>query len=914
MLRDAILRWPHPSHLQESQACKDKNGRDDDDDWDDGDPPQKKQEDQSQAEEPASEAESEGPFVEWPPEKPIGPFLEVGLDVMVEWPNLDNVWKACKESDREFYKNLKYEELLQMMEVALGPRPTHVLTPVEVPDDVGEERHPGLGGQLPKKAAGTVRGRGEDEDDEEQEEEECEDEEEEEQEDSTEPNPKPKLNDWNGTPSPATKENPRPATKENALTESPKALQTNLSYVKPTDLSAKFNHVQRSNSERSLTTLVLGADQANDQAYQHRPPSVVAGGAKGEASYEGCHACTAEFVLRTFAACRCQLISRHDAMCNLRLVSASQAGTDSDLRSLVTSMQSEITRLKALLDAKPPAATASAEPEPEQEEEEEEDDEDDVQENDDEQEAQEDEEEETPPPKGTKPSAEVSVAKGPKPKGPNSSTHRAEWMKFGRRMESQGSEFPEMTKMWNGTKEEQHAVFAKWLEKEMNMGNTEAQLIITKSKSAEVKSGYEELTVAEMVKRGFSATKIENIVRKGGTPDPDAPHCLESIIYLCRKKKDVDESEKISQTGEVRAKIAPNAKAVAPLMQLNGMPAPSISSATSGHTDAVLQYAANAFASSIESALRDATAHPKKAPKSKAKAKAKAQIQVPKTIKEQLEDCRKELKKEYNAANICYDLPKDHSLRVEMEKHKADLENQMDTLKEVDDDGAEDFLEVRRLLSYEMNWLAKTIGRGYASVKHAAEIGGALDRAESKDFMGELQSRGCLWIARLLQCPVVVILICWWLTGIWFPATGNVFFASTPVIRLHFFVAGFRGDWKALRQAFNFNRYADRDKATRRLKLYAKTNKLNLRLKKLTKTKLNWSTTKKSSGFDTYIVQQWVLHEISSVRDPGLDGNLVLALWASNHCISLWSNAGRRWLTSGEVPAAAPLPTIIDHI
>ncbi|CAE7162249.1 unnamed protein product, partial [Symbiodinium necroappetens] len=715
------------------------------------------------AEEPASEAESEGPFVEWPPEKPIGPFLEVGLDVMVEWPNLDNVWKACKESDREFYKNLKYEELLQMMEVALGPRPTHVLTPVEVPDDVGEERHPGpvLEDSSLKKQQEQSEEEGEDEDDEEQEEEECEDEEEEEQEDSTEPNPKPKLNDWNGTPSPATKENPRPATKENALTESPK--------VKPTDLSAKFNHVQRSNSER--------------------------------------------------------------------LVSASQAGTDSDLRSLVTSMQSEITRLKALLDAKPPAATASAEPEPEQEE---------------------------------------------------------------------GSEFPEMTKMWNGTKEEQHAVFAKWLEKEMNMGNTEAQLIITKSKSAEVKSGYEELTVAEMVKRGFS----------------------------------------------------------------------------------------------------------------------------------------KELKKEYNAANICYDLPKDHSLRVEMEKHKGDLENQMDTLKEVDDDGAEDFLEdskamVRRLLSYEMNWigrhsalslrhclLAKTIGRGYASVKHAAEIGGALDRAESKDFMSELQSRGCLWIARfhrLLQWPVVVILICWWLTGIWFPATGNVFFASDEatavneqwmflmftsdlhpapeVIRLHFFVAGFRGDWKALRQAFNFNRYADRDKicwmceatkgaedetyvftnlhtapymetflaeepwtlrpayhslagfhvslifpdilhayhlgcgrdllgsalfemvaagyfgagtiparlaeATRRLKLYAKTNKLNLRLKKLTKTKLNWSTAKypelKSSGFDTYIVQQWVLHEISSVRDPGLDGNLVLALWASNHCISLWSNAGRRWLTSGEV-------------
>ena len=82
----------------------------------------------------------------------------------------------------------------------------------------------------------------------------------------------------------------------------------------------------------------------------------------------------------------------------------------------------------------------------------------------------------------------------------------------------------------------------------MNMGNTEAQLIISKTKSAEVKSGYEELTVKEMVQKGFSAhpvcisqhnhpqrethhcvtphlrTKIESIVRKGGPrrfPKPD---------------------------------------------------------------------------------------------------------------------------------------------------------------------------------------------------------------------------------------------------------------------------------------------------------------------------------------------------------------------------------------------------------
>ncbi|CAE7635324.1 unnamed protein product, partial [Symbiodinium microadriaticum] len=277
---------------------------------------------------------------------------------------------------------------------------------------------------------------------------------------------------------------------------------------------------------------------------------------------------------------------------------------------------------------------------------------------------------------------------------------------------------------------EQHAVFAQWLEKEMNMGNTEAQLIITKSKSAEVKSGYEELTVKEMVRRGFSATKIESIVRKGGTPDPDAP-------------------EKISQAGEVKGKIKASAKAVAPLMHLTGMPAPS--GATSGSTEAVLQIAANVFAAGTESALSEAGAAPKKLPKAKAKSKGKAALQAPKTIKDRLEDCRKELKKEYNAANICYDLPKTDKLRTEMEKHKGDLENKMDLMKELDDDGAEDSLddckamvekarmtraqvravvaelqrkEVRRRLSYEMNLvrLAKTIGRGYSSVKHAAEI------------------------------------------------------------------------------------------------------------------------------------------------------------------------------------------------
>ena len=177
---------------------------------------QKPSEDQSQ--EPPAEAQAsdddEGPWVDWPPEQPIGPFLEVGLDVMVEWRNLDNVWKACQESDAPFYKSLDYETLVRMMEMALGPRPSHVLTPVEVAAEKNDEQDD------------------EEQEDEEEEEEEREEDEEEDvqqkegeqekqapsQEDSRAAKPKartssPKVKDCNGIP--------RHDTKANARTENP---------------------------------------------------------------------------------------------------------------------------------------------------------------------------------------------------------------------------------------------------------------------------------------------------------------------------------------------------------------------------------------------------------------------------------------------------------------------------------------------------------------------------------------------------------------------------------------------------------------------------------------------------------------------------------------------------------------------
>ena len=39
-------------------------------------------------------------------------------------------------------------------------------------------------------------------------------------------------------------------------------------------------------------------------------------------------------------------------------------------------------------------------------------------------------------------------------------------------------------------------------------------------------------------------------MRRGGTPDPDCPECLESIVYLISKKRDI--TPEFSQTGDTR--------------------------------------------------------------------------------------------------------------------------------------------------------------------------------------------------------------------------------------------------------------------------------------------------------------------------------------------------------------------------
>ena len=70
----------------------------------------------------------------------------------------------------------------------------------------------------------------------------------------------------------------------------------------------------------------------------------------------------------------------------------------------------------------------------------------------------------------------------------------------------------------------------------------------------------------------------------------------------------------------------------------------------------------------------------------------------------------------------------------------------------------------------------------------------------------------------------------------------------------------------------------------------------------MTKNKLNWKQRcypeLKSSGYDTFVVHQWIMNELHTLPES-LPADLIACLWASNHFLSIWTNAGR-WLSPAE--------------
>ena len=83
--------------------------------------------------------------------------------------------------------------------------------------------------------------------------------------------------------------------------------------------------------------------------------------------------------------------------------------------------------------------------------------------------------------------------------------------------------------------------------------------------------------------------------------------------------------------------------------------------------------------------------------------------------------------------------------------------------------------------------------------------------------------------------------------------------------------------------------------ATLQLKAWASANNMNLKLKKLTRSKLGMGSKKfpelRSNGYDTYIVLTW-LETICEANQSSLPGDLCTAVWCANHVMSLLNNAG----------------------
>lgn len=82
------------------------------------------------------------------------------------------------------------------------------------------------------------------------------------------------------------------------------------------------------------------------------------------------------------------------------------------------------------------------------------------------------------------------------------------------------------------------------------------------------------------------------------------------------------------------------------------------------------------------------------------------------------------------------------------------------------------------------------------------------------------------------------------------------------------------------------------------LKSWAKTNKLSLALRKLTKSNMNWKSKEypeaHCKGFDCYVILKWLVSgPLASENAAEIPDSVSTALWAANSLMSVLMNADR---------------------
>eukprot|EP00434_Breviolum_minutum_P016525 symbB.v1.2.014565.t2/scaffold1068.1/size140200/6 len=198
--------------------------------------------------------------------------------------------------------------------------------------------------------------------------------------------------------------------------------------------------------------------------------------------------------------------------------------------------------------------------------------------------------------------------------------------------------------------------------------------------------------------------KIENIIKREGIMDPDAPDDAASTRWWCSVGGKATSTERVSLNMTASASVAttpenlgsmlgePGSGGGAPLALTNGAD-------TGGAGRPSLEALVDIMKAGNGGGVTPA---PKAKGKAKAKAKAMVTRDTSKPTEEQLADIRKEIKKEFNGCTVSMELPQGHALRSQLDNMKSKFEKLLDEL-------------------------AYGIGSGHYGVRHSRHVAEAYD-------------------------------------------------------------------------------------------------------------------------------------------------------------------------------------------
>jgi hypothetical protein len=150
-------------------------------------------------------------------------------------------------------------------------------------------------------------------------------------------------------------------------------------------------------------------------------------------------------------------------------------------------------------------------------------------------------------------------------------THKKEGMRLKRLMEesAHGAEqFPHMHKLWQSGREGQKQLLRDWVLKNGDAGSIEAQIVLQRSKSSNLGTQRELLTVKQMREdKKWPDKKIRAILSRGEyVEDEDCPDAEELRRYWCNTSTTLNENEEVRQQTTMTIQSAASADAVDSLM------------------------------------------------------------------------------------------------------------------------------------------------------------------------------------------------------------------------------------------------------------------------------------------------------------------------------------------------------------